>query len=81
MARSGASPAQPREGVPDGQNEHGRVLHVAGTHVNMLRGSGGGAGVHGGRRRKGAGWPHRRARGVGVEHIKEGKGGVVLLTT
>jgi hypothetical protein len=40
MARGGASPAQPREGVPGGQNEHVRVLRVAGEHASMPRGSG-----------------------------------------
>jgi hypothetical protein len=37
----GTSPVQPREGVPGSQNEQGRVLHVAGDHASMPRGSGG----------------------------------------
>jgi hypothetical protein len=36
-----------------------------------LGGQGRGAGVHGGRRRKGAGQPRRRARGVAVVHKEE----------
>jgi hypothetical protein len=39
----------------------------------MPRRSGGGAGVHGGRRRKGAGRPCLRARGIGVVHKQKVK--------
>jgi hypothetical protein len=40
VARGSASPAQTREGIPGGQNEHGRVLRVAGKHASTPRGSG-----------------------------------------
>jgi hypothetical protein len=55
MARGDASPVQPQEGVPGGQYEHRRVLRVAREHASMPRESGGGAGVYGGQRRRGAG--------------------------
>jgi hypothetical protein len=46
-----------------------------------LGGQGRGVGVHGGRRRKGAGRPRRRAHGVAVVRKEEKMSGEALLTT
>jgi hypothetical protein len=53
-----------------------RALHVAGEHASKPRGQGDGAGIHGGRRRKGAGRPRRRARGAAIacKEVKNERG-------
>jgi hypothetical protein len=68
------SPAQPYFTAQDAKTcAHGHYTKLGSMRAN-LRGQGSGAGIHGGRRRKGAGRPRRRARGA-AKACKEGKTG------
>jgi hypothetical protein len=77
-ARGRGSPALPLGGVPGHQPDRRPAQNVERAHAHVTKGSGGRSCLAGGRRRKGAERPLRRACERAVEHKEEEKGAGVI---